>query len=72
MAENGSQSQDFFGNIANIIPESPLMKMIPLMEDHGGGGGGVHGDPRWLMDYMFISSAGAPRWYISVNRCKSE
>ena len=37
----------FFGNIANIIPGSPLKKMIPLMEDHGG----VHGDPRWLMDY---------------------
>ena len=36
------------GNIANIIPGSPLKKMIPLMEDHGGGG--VHGDPRWLMD----------------------
>ena len=28
----------FFGNIANIIPGSPLKKMIPLMEDHGGGG----------------------------------
>ena len=40
----------FFGNIANIIHGSPLKKMIPLMEDHGGGGG-VHGDPRWLMDY---------------------
>ena len=38
----------FFGNIANIIPGSPLKKMIPLMEDHGG----VHGDPRWLMDYI--------------------
>ena len=33
----------FSGNIANIIPGSPLKKMIPLM--------GVHGDPRWLMDY---------------------
>ena len=49
MAETGSQSQFFSGNIANIIPESSLKKMIPLMEDHGGGG--VHGDPRWLMDY---------------------
>ena len=29
----------FSGNIANIIPGSPLKKMIPLMEDHGGGGG---------------------------------
>ena len=28
----------FSGNIANIIPGSPLKKMIPLMEDHGGGG----------------------------------
>ena len=37
----------FSGNIANIIPG---MKMIPLMDDHGGGGG-VHEDPRWLMDY---------------------
>ena len=33
-----------FGNIANIIPGSSLKKMIPLMEDHGGGGA-------WLMDY---------------------
>ena len=29
--------------------------MIPLMEDHGGGGG-VHGDPRWLMDYYIRGS----------------
>ena len=29
----------FSGNIANIIPGSSLKKMIPLMEDHGGGGG---------------------------------
>ena len=34
----------FSGNIANMIPESPLNKMVPLTEDHGGGGG-VHGDP---------------------------
>ena len=52
MAEKGSQSQVFFGNIANIIPGSPLKKMIPFMEDHGGG---VHGDPRWLMHYRYIS-----------------
>ena len=39
----------FSGNIANIIPGSPLKKMIPLMEDHGGGGGCM-GVPRWLMD----------------------
>ena len=49
MAEKGSQSQFCSGNIANIIPGSPLKKMIPLMEDHEGGG--VHGDPCWLMDY---------------------
>ena len=28
------------------------MKLIPLMEDHGGGW--VHGDPRWLMDYRYM------------------
>ena len=38
MAETGSQSHFFSGNIANIIPGGPLKKMIPLMEDHGGGG----------------------------------
>ena len=34
----------------------PLMnKMIPLMEDPGGGGGGgVHGDPSGPMDYIFM------------------
>ena len=26
----------FSGNIANMIPESPLNKMVPLTEDHGG------------------------------------
>ena len=31
-------SSFFSGNIANIIPGSPLKKIIPLMEDHGGGG----------------------------------
>ena len=34
MAEKGSQSQFFSGNIANIFPGSPLNKIIPLMEDH--------------------------------------
>ena len=39
MAEISSESQFFFsGNIANMIPESPLYKMVPLTEDHGGGG----------------------------------
>ena len=42
MAETSSESQFFSGNIANMIPESPLNKMVPLTEDHGG----VHGDPR--------------------------
>ena len=56
MAEISSESQFFSGNIANMIPKSPLNKMVPLTEDHGrvcvcvcvwgGGGGGVHGDPR--------------------------
>ena len=43
--ENGRKGQSvpgLFGNIANIILGSPLKKMIPLMEDHGGGA--------WLMD----------------------
>ena len=35
----------FFGNIANMIPESPLNKMVPLTEDHGGRGGGARGPP---------------------------
>ena len=46
MAEIGSESQFFSGNIANVIPECPLNKMVPLTEDHGGGGGGVHGEVR--------------------------
>ena len=29
----------FSGNIAYMIPEGPLNKMVPLTEDHGGGGG---------------------------------
>ena len=34
-------SPSFFSdNIANIIHESPLKKIIPLMDYHGGGGGG--------------------------------
>ena len=45
-------SPSFVCNIANIIPGSSLKRMIPLMEDHGGGG--VHGDPRWLMDYIIL------------------
>ena len=40
MAVISSESQFFFsGNIANMIPEGPLNKMVPLTEDHGGGGG---------------------------------
>ena len=38
MAEISSESHFFSGNIANVIPEGPLNKMVPLMEDHGGGG----------------------------------
>ena len=33
------------------IEWGPLNKMIPLMEDPGGGGGGLHGDPSGPMDY---------------------
>ena len=40
MAVISNESQIFSCNIANIIPESPLNKMVPLMEDHGDGGGG--------------------------------
>ena len=36
VAEINSESQFFSGNIANMIPESPLKEMVPLMEDHGG------------------------------------
>ena len=36
--ENISDSQFFSGNIANMIPESLLNKMVPLTEDRGGGG----------------------------------
>ena len=38
-------------NIAYIIPEGQLNNLMSLMEDHGGGGGGVHGDLYWHMDY---------------------
>ena len=38
MAEIGSESQFFSGNIVNMIPEGPLNKMVPLTEDHGGWG----------------------------------
>ena len=40
MAEINSESQFFLSrNIANMIPESPLNKMVPLMDDHMGEGG---------------------------------
>ena len=39
MAEISSDSQFFSGNIANMIPESLLNKMVPLTEDHGGARG---------------------------------
>ena len=55
MAEKGSQSQVFFGNIANINPGNPLKKMIPLMEDHVGGGGGAWGPPLAYGLYVFQS-----------------
>ena len=45
MAEKAVGPSFFSGNIANIIPGSPLKKMIPLMEDHRGGGGGCMGTP---------------------------
>ena len=32
MAEISSESQFFSGNIANMIPEGPLNKMVPLTE----------------------------------------
>ena len=44
MAETSGESHFFSGSIANMIPESPLNKMVPLTEDHEGGV--VHGDPR--------------------------
>ena len=43
MAEISSESQFFSGNIANMIPEDPLNKIVPLTEDHGGGGWGARG-----------------------------
>ena len=39
MAKMRSESQFFSGNITNMIPESPLNKMVLLMEDHDGVGG---------------------------------
>ena len=36
--KRGVSPSFFSGNIVNIIPGSPLKKVIPLMEDHGGGG----------------------------------
>ena len=38
----------FSGNIANMIPEGPHNKMVPLSTTHGGswgGGGGARGPP---------------------------
>ena len=41
MAEISSESQFFFsGNIANMSPEGPLNKMVPLIKEHGGGAWG--------------------------------
>ena len=41
MAKISSESQFFFSdNIANMIPEGTLNKMVPLTEDYGGGGWG--------------------------------
>ena len=37
------RSNFYSGTIANIIPMSPLNKMVPLLESSGGGGG-LHGD----------------------------
>ena len=45
MAEISSESQFFSGNIANMIPKSPLNKMVPLTEDHGCVWGGAWGPP---------------------------
>ena len=39
----------FSGNIADVIPEGPMNKMVPLMDDHymgGGRGGDEDEDPR--------------------------
>ena len=50
MTEISSEPQFYFlsGNIANMIPESPLNKMVPLTEDQGeGGGGGGGGGGSW-------------------------
>ena len=46
MAKISSES-NFFSNIANMIPEGPLNKMVPLTEDHGGWGGGGGGGGGW-------------------------
>ena len=59
MAEISSESRFLSGNIANMIPEGSLNKMVPLTGDHGGcgvcvcvcvwggggGGGGARGPP---------------------------
>ena len=76
MAEIGSESQFFSGNIANMIPEGPLNEMVPLSEDHGGGGGGggARGPPLALTDYnrsYFPSDDDNKTKYIySLNRHK--
>ena len=43
----------FSGNIANMIPEGPLNKMVPLTEDHGGGGRGA-GEPTIALHHGHI------------------
>ena len=43
MAKISSESQFFSGNIANIIPEGPLNKMVPLTEDRARGPPLAHG-----------------------------
>ena len=53
MAAISGESQFFPSNIINMIPESPLNKMVPLMEDQGGGGGGLI---LWNIDWCATSS----------------
>ena len=43
MAEISYESHFFSGNIADMIPESSLNKMVPLTEDHDGGWGVCRG-----------------------------
>ena len=66
----------FSGNIANMISEGPLNKMVPLTGDHGGG---VHGDPvtSRTMSFVMVCSWLYILWHGSVihwycgNRCPS-